>query len=114
MCRCFKLVGNHYSHFYRGIAHFDDGRTVPLDSCIHTATYERDSIFIDDVNHIEECRFPLRWFVKDGALDFYGIGSDAPDILFHNESSKNIRIDKFGILKSGESLDVYMNKREHN
>ncbi len=106
-------LGDHYSHFDSGIAHFDNGRTTALDSCIHTATYGSDSVLIDDVEHIDECRFPLRWFIKSEAIDFYSIGEDTPDILFHNESEKDIRIDKYGLLKSRDSVSIKMNNRKN-
>ena len=104
-------LGTHYSHFDRGIAHLDDGKTVVLDSCIHTATYGSDSILIDDVKHINECRFPLRWFIKRDAIEFYCVADDTPDVLFHNESGTDIIIDRFGVLGNGESVEVTLKKR---
>ena len=104
-------LGDHYSHFDRGVAHYDNGKTIQLDSCIHTATYGSDSVLIDDIDHMNECSFPLRWFIRSGALDFYSIGQDTPNVLFHNESQCDIRIDKYGILKSGESLEVPLSRR---
>ena len=63
-------IGEHHSHFDRGIAHLNDGRTIELDSFFHIATYGRDSVLIDDIEHIEEFNFPLRWFIKQNAIDF--------------------------------------------
>lgn len=99
-------IGEHYSHYERGVAHLDDGRMVELQSLLHSATYSYDSILFDDVEHVAYGRFPLRWFIKKDALDFYSIGDDTPDVLFHNLSNSDIRIDRFGILRKGESMKV--------
>lgn len=103
-------IGEHYSHFDHGVAHLDDGRKIELKNWIHVATYGNDSVLIDDAEHFADCNFPLRWFTKPGALEFYHISSNTPDVLFHNESNVDIRIDCFGILKPGESMTVSFSK----
>ena len=103
-------LGTHYSHFDKGVAHFNDGRTVSLDSCIHTATYGNDSVLIDDVEHIDECRFSLRWYIKRDAIEFYCVTADTPDILFHNKSGESIRIDNFGVLENDKSMSIVFEK----
>lgn len=41
-------LGTHYSHFDHGVAHLEDGGTVPLREWIHMATYGADSVLIAD------------------------------------------------------------------
>lgn len=97
-----------YGYFGEGVAHLDDGRTLSLLSCLHTATYGRDSVLIDDEEYFYRSRFPLRWFVKEGALDFYSVDKETPDVLLHNESGRDLRIDDFGVLRNGESMEIQL------
>lgn len=100
-------LNNNSSYFGRGIAYMDDERKLSLMSWMHVSSYGRDSVLIDDEENFDSGRFALRWFITNGALDFYRINSDTPaSILFHNESGIDIRIDRFGILPNGESITI--------
>lgn len=102
-------LGEDYTLFERGIAHLDDGRKLALMKHIHVATYGKDSVLIDDEEHYDLCRFPLRWFPVADGLDLYA-WDDISTMLFHNESKANIRIDRFGVLRPDESIEVLLHQ----
>ncbi len=96
-----------YGYFERGVAHTDDGRTLELKAWVHGSTYGSDTLLIDDEEHFKESRFPLRWYIKPNRLDFYVADSDIIEsILFHNEGGVDLRVDIYGILPAGGSLEV--------
>lgn len=95
-----------YGFFDRGIAHMADGRTLELKHWVHVASYSSDSVLVDDEVHHTLGRSPLRWFVKNKALDFYHVTPDTPDVIFHNETGAELRIDKFGVMPHGISAVV--------
>lgn len=101
-------LSSEYGYFKHGVAHLDDGRTLPLSTWIHSATYGRDSVLIDDEEHFCLSRFPLRWLVGENSLEFYSIDADTPTVLFHNESGNDICIVKFGVLQDGKSIEVQL------
>ena len=99
-------LSDKYGFFERGVAHMADGRTLVLKSWVHVASYSSDSVLVDDEEHHTLCRYPLRWFVKDKALDFYSVDRDTPDVIFHNETGAELRIDKYGVLPNGASAEI--------
>lgn len=100
-------LSDQYGYFDRGIAHMDDGTELPLGGWLHSATYGPDSIMIDDTEHLHYGRGALRWFIYMTSLEFYCVAKDSPEkVLFHNESGRDIKIDRFGVLRSGESMEV--------
>ena len=104
-------LSNDYTHFGHGIAHMDDGRKLELCAWQHTATYGRDSLLIDDEERFKiGGLYPLRWFIMPGSLEFYSVDKDTPDVLFHNESGVDLRIDDFGVLPNGASMEVQPHK----
>lgn len=100
-------LNDEYSHFERGVAHLDDGRTVELRTCPHIATYGPDSLLID---HGEEGRWPLRWFIRETGLEFYSVCEDTPDVYFHNGSGKPLRIGDICELPDGKSFVAQIRK----
>lgn len=99
-------LSNTHGFFERGVAHMTDGRTLELRHWMHVASYGRDSVLVDDEEHHTLARYPLRWLVEDKALDFYGVDSETPDVIFHNETGTELRIDKFGVIPHGISVVV--------
>lgn len=100
-------LSDQYGFFKHGIAHMDDGTELPLGGWLHSATYGPDSIMIDDTEHLHYGRGALRWFIYMTSLDFYSVYRDAPEIvLFHNESGMDLKIDRFGVLPAGKSMEV--------
>ena len=103
-------LGDHYSHFDRGIAYLEDGRTIALKSWVHVASYGSDSVLIDDEEHYTYGRFPVRWFMRPGAMEFYSWDETVPSLLIHNSSSEEIRVDRYCVLKPGESKELMRNE----
>ena len=99
-------LGNHYSHFGRGVAHMADGRDLPLKSWIQPATYGADCVMIDDEENYAFSRFPLRWFTCPGSLEFYCWDEEVTSLLIHNDSEEAILIDGIGTLQPGESKEL--------
>jgi len=96
-----------YGYFERGAAHTEDGRTLQLKAWVHQSTYGSDTLLIDDEENFKSGRFPLRWYIKPGRLDFYVADSDIIEsILFHNEGSVDLRVNTYDVLPIGESLEV--------
>lgn len=100
-------LSERYGFFERGIAHMDDGTKLTLGGWLHSATYGPDSIMIDDTEHLRYGRGALRWFIYMTSLEFYSVAKDSPEIvLFHNESGMDLKVDRFGVLQAGESMEV--------
>ena len=99
-------LSDEYGYFDRGIAHLDDGQTLPLKAWIRQATYGSDGVLIDDVEHFNYGRFPLRWLIEEDALFFYSVDRDTPETVFHNESSVSLRLGSYGTVAPGESKRV--------
>lgn len=99
-------LSDKYGFFERGVAHMADGRTLELKSWVHVASFSEDSLLVDDEEHYTLGRFPLRWFIGLGSLDFYSVDRDTPDVIFHNETGAELRIDKFGVMPNGISAVV--------
>ena len=95
-----------YGFFGQGVAHLEDGRDVALKSWVHVASFSRDSLLVDDDEHYTLGRFPLRWFIGLGSLDFYHVTPDTPDGIFHNKSGSDLRIDQYGVLPNGVSAVI--------
>ena len=101
-------LGKEFGYFDQGYARTDNDEEIPLKAWYRTATYGRDSILIDTVDHFGEGRFPVRWFVMDGAIEFYGMDKDAPELYLTNESGIDIRVDRYGVLRDGEGMRVVL------
>ena len=99
-------LGNHYSYFDKGIAHHKDGSTSKLEMFVHVSTYGCDTVLVSDEKSPCNFSFPLRYYIKNGAIEFYSVSKDTPCVTFHNGSDNDIRIDKYGVLKSGESISI--------
>ncbi len=100
------LLSDEYGYFDRGVAHLDDGQDIPLKVWIQQATYGSDGVLIDDILHFESGRFPLRWLIEEDSLFFYGVDADTPEAVFHNKSSRPLRLGRHGTLAPGESKRV--------
>ena len=98
-------LGDHYSHYWKGVAHLEDGSTTKLYAHIHVASYCSDSILFD---HEEMGNLPLRWMIYPNSLHFYSVGSDTPDVILHNESGKALEIECFTTLGDGESMEIQL------
>ncbi len=101
-------LSNEYGYFDRGVAHLDDGQDIPLKVWIQQATYGSDGVLIDDVQHFKSGRFPLRWLIEKDGLFFYSVDMDTPEVVFHNESEKPLRMGRHGTLAPGESKRVVL------
>lgn len=96
-------LGEHYSHFERGVLHFEDGTTMPLKGWIHTATYGPDTLLIAD-EAMEVCPgWPVRWYIEENGLSFYNWDSEIQTIILHNVSRSDLEIGRHGILRAGET-----------
>lgn len=106
-------LGNTHTHFAHGIAHLPDGTTEELKTAIHSGMSCLDSVLIahDDF----DCD-SLRWFIYPNRLKFYRIRPTTPDIIFHNESGRQIEIDDFGVMPNGVTveLQLYPDKKAIN
>lgn len=98
-------MGEHYSHFERGLLHQDDGRTIPLKEWIHISTYGPDTILITDQEHYFLDDFPVCWFILKNGLEFYEWSEEITSITFHNETGRDMEIDGFPVLKNGETRE---------
>ena len=96
-------LSDEYGFFDRGLAHLDDGQDVALKAWIYQATYGSDGVLIDDVQHFDCGRFPLRWLIEEDGLFLYSLDKDTPETIFHNESTKTLRLGRHGSLAPGES-----------
>ena len=100
-------LSDKYGYFDHGIAHMNDGTERPLGGWLHSATYGPDSILIDDTEHLRQGRGALRWFIYTTSMEFYRVATDTPKIVrFHNESGVDLKIDRFGVLRAGESMEI--------
>jgi len=99
-------LGDHYSHFERGVAHMPDGRSLPVKSWIQPATYGSDSLYLADEVSYTFSDFPVRWLIGPALLEIYCWDSEVSKIRLHNGSSKPIRIDGFQTLRSGDSIEI--------
>lgn len=100
-------LGEDYSRFDHGLAHLDDGRSLPLKSWIHVATYGADSILIADQERYEYCDFPVRWFIYRTGIEFYCWDKAIESITLHNESGADVMVKGYGLLPAGESRDYF-------
>lgn len=98
-------LGEHHSHFDHGVAHMDDGSTIPLVGCVHLGTV-RDTLLIDREDRYKEMRFPVRWYIRENGLSLYGWADDVAVIVFHNDAGKDLEVRGFGTLKAGETREL--------
>lgn len=99
-------LGTHYSHFDHGIAHLQDGSTVPLLEWIHTATYGRDTLLLDRADRLLDVDYPLRWYIEESGLSFYNWDAEIERIIFYIESGKDLEVSEFGTLRAGGSCEM--------
>ena len=99
-------LSDKYGFFERGVAHMADGRTLELKSWLHGSSFGQDSLLVDDEAYYTLGRFPLRWFIGFSSLDFYRVTPDTPDVIFHNETGAELRIDKYGVISNGATAEI--------
>ena len=101
-------LNDNYGYFEHGIAHLDSGRTEPLEKYIHSATFGPDSLLVGHKESSDTNEYLLRWFIREKTLNFYRIGSEMPDIIFHNNCPFDITLKNYGVLKSGTTIALQM------
>jgi len=99
-------LGEHYSHFERGVMHRANGSTVPLKGWIHSSTYSVDSILIADEARYYASEFPLRWYIEPNRIGFYCWDDRIVRLILHNDSGKELIVGSYGVLSPGETWDL--------
>lgn len=101
-------LGDHHSHFERGIAHLENGKDVELVTYYHSDSSSHDSVLID---HEDTGSARLRWFIFSDKLEFYGVDADTPIVILHNTSGREIKIIGYAILHKWENAELDLYKR---
>lgn len=98
-------LGDHYSHFEKGLLHLSNGSSKELKGWIHSATYGPDTLLVADKELTVCPDFPVRWYIRENGLSFYAWAAEVSSIVFHNESGKGLEIGRFGVLENGATKE---------
>ena len=98
-----------FSFFEKGTVTLSEEHTEELYSYFHRGMLV-DTELVGTAKGMARGKFLLRWYVRGGGIDFYGIDAEINSIYFVNSSKVPIRIDKYGIIESGCSITIYPNK----
>ena len=99
-------LGDHYSHFERGLLHLEDGTTKELKGWIHSSTWGTDSLLIADMDLVHCPDFPVRWYIHENDLGFYCWDDGIEAIILHNDTQKHMDVSRFGLLHAGETWEL--------
>lgn len=107
------LGSEHDSHFDHGFVH-EDGRSLPLEMVIHSASPYADSVLLADYERSEVADFPVRWFTYEDGLEFYCWDELVKSVVLHNESGKDLDIKGYGVLPAGERREYTKDGQKKN
>ena len=102
------FLGDEYSHFEKGKVIFDDGREEELQAYLHRGMMV-DTLLIGIAKAMSCGKFLLRWRIYLGSLKIYDVDPDVTKIIWINESSKHIRIERHGLIAPGDTLIIQLN-----
>ena len=101
-------LGDEYSHFEKGSVIFDDGREEELQAYLHRGMTV-DTLLLGIAKDMSYGDFLLRWRIYPNSLKIYDVDPKVKKIIWINESSKHIRIERHGPIAPGDTLIIQLN-----
>ena len=98
-----------FSFFEKGTITLNGKHTKKLSSYLHRGMLT-DTELVGTTEELARGEFLLRWYVREGGIDFYDIDTEINSLCFVNSSKVPIRIDEYGITEPGSSITIYPNK----
>lgn len=100
-------LGDEYSHFEKGSVIFDAGREE-LQAYLHQGMMV-DTLLLGIAKDMSYGDFLLRWRIYPNSLKIYDVDPELTKIIWINESSKHIRIERHGLIAPGDTLIIQLN-----
>ena len=97
------FLGDEYSHFKSGCAIFPDGQEEELQSYLHRGMLV-DTLLLGIAKDMASGEFLLRWRIYRGSIEIYDIDLSVTKVIWINESSNSIRIDRYDPLAPGDTF----------
>ena len=102
-------LGDHYSHFDKAIAIFDENRVEDVHAIIHQGML-CDTVLLGTSVEMPRCEFLLRWKIRENGLELYDVDPKVTHIFFVNFSKKPINIDNHYTIPPWKTHVVQFNK----